>query len=134
MSNAETIRAMFAAFNRQDSAAATAPVHPEIVWDMTHCPIEDLRGVYRGREGSEQVWRRWLEAWEQVEVPEMEVVEAGEHVFVWIPAQRNRGRTSGIEVTMEPYGWVWTFRDGRIVHAGIYDDRRSALDAAGLEQ
>lgn len=132
MTNVEVVREMYAAFLRRDFAAAMAPIHPDVVWDVTRSPVDDLRGVYHGHAGMTRLWTLWLEAWETVAIEDAEYLDGGEHVFVWTDAQRNRGRASSIEVTMDPYGWVYTFADGRIMRATFFDDRDDALSAAGL--
>jgi len=133
MSNIETVREMMAAFARRDLKASVAPIHPDIVWDFTRGPVEDLRGVYEGAEGSRRLWGRWLDAWETIDAQDPELIDAGEHVFMWVEGQVMRGKTSGIEVKMDPYAWVWTFEDGKVVRGATYGDRAEALSAAGLE-
>ena len=133
MTNAETVRAMFEAFARRDMAASAEPLHPDIVWDARQVPVDDIRGVYRGRAAVAGFWRSWLEAWETVDPGSYDVLEAGDKVFVWLEGQVNRGRVSGIEVQQQPYGFVWTFRDGQAVALTLYTDRAEARAAAGLE-
>jgi ketosteroid isomerase-like protein len=133
MSNADTVRAMFEAWARGDMAASAEPLHPEIVWDATRVPMDDLRGVYHGREGVSRFWRGWLSAWETIEPGEPELVDGGDRVVVWLDGQVNRGRGSGIEVRQPPYAFVWTFRDGLAIRMELHVDRAEALAAAGLE-
>ncbi len=134
MSNAELVREMYAAFLQRDWPRAIEPIHPQVVWDATRMvEVEDLRGTYRGHEGMTQLWGRWLEAWETIPIDDPEIVDGGEHVLVWTEEQKNRGRASGIEVTMQPYGWVYTFEDGKIVRATFFADRDEAMSAAGLD-
>ena len=52
---------------------------------------------------------------------------------MWVAGQVNRGRTSGVEVGQPAYGWVYTFRDGKVVHLEFHHDRAEARSAAGLE-
>jgi ketosteroid isomerase-like protein len=133
MSNADKVRAMYDAVQTGDMATASELLHPEVVWDVTRSPVEDLRGVYEGPEGTVRLWSGWLDAWESISIPEPDYVEAGQHVVAWSGGgQVNRGRSSGIEVEMEAFGWVWTFEGGRIVRATMYTDRDEALSAAGL--
>ena len=134
MSNVETVRGMFDAFHRRDAAAARAPLHPDIVWDATRVPTPDLEGVYHGVEGVADFWRRWLAAWEAIDFGqrEPEFLEHGDKVLVWVEGQVNRGRASGVEVEMPPFGFLWTFQDGRAVRMEFHRDRSEALAAAGI--
>jgi ketosteroid isomerase-like protein len=133
MSNADLIRQMWDAFERRDTEAARTILHPDIVWDATRLEMPDGAEVYRGYDGVAEFWRRWLGAWETLNIPEPEVIEAGDKVFVWVEGQVNRGRTSGIEVEQPPFGFVWTFEEGRAVRMELHADRDDALTAAGLD-
>jgi ketosteroid isomerase-like protein len=104
--------------------------HPKIEWDASRHPLPDLAGICRGREATLRWWRRWLDAWEAVQV-EYELVEAGDRV-VGLFHQRMRGHYTGIDVASGKYAMVFTFRDGLIVHATFYARRSEALEAVGL--
>jgi ketosteroid isomerase-like protein len=144
--NVEVVRAMIevfrkrdraadAGFGNRDRAAVAEALHPEVEWDATRTPVDDLRGMYHGLDGVAEFWRRWLEAWETVEFDVPELIDAGDCVFVWIENQKMRGKGSGVEVDLPfPYGWVLTFRDEKIMRTVIYTDRHEALEAAGLRE
>ena len=132
MSNADLIRAMWDGFRRGDAEAQLGPLAPDIVWDATRVPMPDIAGVYHGLEGVGDFWRRWLAAWETIEVPDPDITEAGDKALVWVDGQVNRGRSSGIEVRQPPFGFVWTFRQGRAVRMELYADKAEALSAVGL--
>jgi ketosteroid isomerase-like protein len=106
--------------------------HPKIEWDACNHPLPDLAGVYRGSEATLRWWRRWLDAWEAVQV-EYELVEAGDRV-VGLFHQKMRGHYTGIDVASGKYAMVFTFRDGLIVHAKFYARPSQALEAAGLSE
>jgi ketosteroid isomerase-like protein len=106
--------------------------HPKIEWDASTHPLPDLAGIYRGRAATLRWWRRWLDAWEAVQV-EYELVEAGDRV-VGLFHQRMRGHYTGIDVASGKYAMVFTFRDGLIVHAKFYARRSEALEAVGLSE
>ena len=132
MSNADLIHVMWDAFTRRDDEAMLAPLHPDIVWDASRVPMPDVAGVYHGIDGVRDFWRRWLAAWETVEVPDPEPVEVGDVVFVWVDGQVNRGRASGIAVPQPPFGFVWWFENGRAVRMELHTSKPKALAAAGL--
>ena len=106
--------------------------HPKIEWDASAHPLPDLAGIFRGREATLRWWRRWLAAWEAVQV-EYELIEAGDRV-VGLFHQRMRGHYTGIDVASGEYAMVFTFRDGLIVHAKFYAQRSEALQAVGRSE
>jgi ketosteroid isomerase-like protein len=82
-------------------------------------------------EGFVDAMRGWLSAWERpLTIEAEEFIESGDRVLVlitWI----GRGKGSGAQFE-SPGAHLWTFRDGRVVHYGVYRDRdeaRAALEA-----
>jgi ketosteroid isomerase-like protein len=109
-------------------------VDPEIEWDASRLDrmIPDLAEVYRGHEGVRTYWRRWFEAWRDLEFEIQDVRGAGEDVVVLIRNQRQWGRHTGIETQLPPYAQVFTLRDGLLVRWRTFPDQDSALRAVGL--
>jgi ketosteroid isomerase-like protein len=140
--NVETVRQLAEAFRIRrtaergdpDQTAAIEARNPQIEWDATRTPVRDIRGTYHGREEVAAWWRRWLEAWDSVDFKVSEVTDADDHVLLWIEEQKMRGKGSGIEIDAPPYGWVFTFRGGRVMRVAMYLERRGALEAAGLSE
>jgi ketosteroid isomerase-like protein len=133
--NVEVVQGMFEAFRLGDAAAAAEPLHPKVEWDATRSPVDDLQGMYHGLDGVTEFWRRWLEAWETMEWDDPpELIDAGDHVVQWVTRQKMRGRGSGIELETPPFGFVYTFRDGKVVRVTHYTDKREALEAVGLRE
>src|SRR2546423_15371259 len=83
-------------FGDRDQAALAEVVDPELEWDATRTPIEELRGTYHGVEAVAAWWRRWLEAWDTLDFEESELIDAGDHVFLWIERQKMRGKGSSV--------------------------------------
>src|SRR4051812_43612091 len=77
---------------------------PEIEWDATGASdlVPDLADVYTGREGVRTYWRRWLDAWRDLEFDVEEYLDAGEDVVVLICNQHQWGRHSGIVTELPP--------------------------------
>jgi ketosteroid isomerase-like protein len=121
-----------ASIGERELAAITDALDPDIEWDATRTFVEDLGGTYHGHNRVAEWWGRWLEAWETIEFEMTELIDAGDHVFLWIQHQTMRGRGSGLEVDAPPYGWVFTFRDGKMTRGALYLEREEALEAAGL--
>jgi ketosteroid isomerase-like protein len=105
---------------------------PDIEMDSTENSILDVSGVYRGKDAVRQVWREWLAAWEYLRF-EYELVDAGERVVMLFDL-RMRGRSTGIEMPFGKVAWVYTFRDGLIVHEKFYMSQAEALEAVGLSE
>jgi ketosteroid isomerase-like protein len=109
-------------------------VDPEIEWDASRLDemIPDLAGAYQGHEGVRTYWRRWFEAWSDLEFEIEEVRDKGDDVVVLIRNQRQRGRTTGIWTDLPPYAQVFTLRDGKLVRWRTFPDQEAALEAVGL--
>jgi hypothetical protein len=105
---------------------------PDIEMDSTENSILDISGVYRGKDAIKQVWREWLAAWENLRF-EYELVDAGERVLMLFDL-RMRGRSTGIEMPFGKVAWVYTFKDGLIVHEKFYMSQAEALEAVGLSE
>ena len=114
----------------RDAARAVEFFHPDLELDTTRVPMADLRGIHRGPVEVAEFWRRWLEAWETVEV-EFELTGAGDQVLAEVK-QNMRGKGSGIEIEFPDHWQVFTFREGRIIGHTIFLDEAEALEAAGL--
>ena len=130
--NVEIVREILQAFAERDRVTATRPLDPQIEWDATRSPVDDMRGTYEGLDGVVDFWRRWLGAWKTIEIGEPELSDGGDQILGWFAGQRNVGRHSGIEVEMPEFGFLYTFRAGKIIRVTLYTDRAEALEAAGL--
>ena len=84
-------------------------------------------------KGADQIlaqMRRWLSAWEEPLVIEVEeFIESGDRILVLI-RWRGRGKGSGVEMAAEG-AHLWTFRDDRVVSWDVYRDRDEARAALG---
>ena len=133
--NVEVVNALFEAFLRRDVKTMESLMAPEVEWDATRFAglIPDLAGVYRGAEGTRRFWRTWLSSWKDLRF-EYELRDTGEDVVALIYNQRQWGHHSGIETELPPYAWLYTLREGKVIHASFYPDQESALEAAGLRE
>ena len=105
---------------------------PDMELDTSEGSVLDVSGVYRGTDAVNQFWREWLAAWETLRF-EYELVDAGERVLMLFDL-RMRGRSTGIEMPFGKVAWVYTFRDGLIVHMKLYMSQAEALEAVGLSE
>jgi ketosteroid isomerase-like protein len=131
--DAEAFRAGTSESDREAMIAKLADRwDPDIEVELAGGPVLDLSGVYRGTDAVRQFWREWLAAWETLQF-EYELVDAGERI-VELFDLRVRGRSTGIEVPFGKVAWVYTFRDGLIVHMKFYVSQSEALEAVGLSE
>jgi ketosteroid isomerase-like protein len=81
-------------------------------------------------EGFVQVMRDWLGAWERpITVQADEFISAGDRILVLV-RWSGRGKGSGAQIEAEG-AHIWTFRNGLVVHIGVYRDRDQARAALG---
>ena len=138
--NVELLRASIEAFragtsesDREAMLTKNAELSdPDIELDASDAPVLDINGVYRGTAAVQQYWREWLAAWETNQF-EYELVDAGDRI-VQLFDMRMRGRSTGIEMPFGKVAWVYTFRDGLIVHMKLYMSHAEALEAVGLSE
>ena len=127
--NVEIVRATYAAYNRGDVDAALQYTAPEFELDWTRA-VGPQRGVYR-LDQARAFFVDFLETFEFTRVEPDEFIEVGDQVVV-PQTGYIRGR-DGIEVTAR-IALVWTLRDGAIVRVCLYQQKREALEAAGLSE
>ena len=107
----------------------TSILDPEVAYEDTTLP-DHVGETYRGHEGVARATERWLEPYEEVTIELEQVVGAGDRL-VSIHRVRGKARYTGIEAE-GPVAYIWTFRDGKVVHFRSYRDPDEALEAAGL--
>jgi ketosteroid isomerase-like protein len=140
--NVEFVRAALAAYQNPAMISVLASgeldlqlVDPDVEWDASRLTemIPDLAGVYRGHDGVRKYWRRWFEAWSDLEF-DFELRDAGDEVVALIQDQRQWGRHTRICTEVPPYAQVWTLRDGKLVRWRTFPEQDAALKAVGLEE
>ena len=94
---------------------------PEIEVDTSETPVLDISGVYRGRNAVKRFWREWLAAWESMRF-EYELVDAGDRGVMLFDMQM-RGRSTGIDMPFGKVAWLFTYRDGLLIHQKFYMDQ-----------
>lgn len=134
--NVEIVRRLAEDFKHRRHERPFEVYAEDIVWDASGFEgmISEIADIYHGHEGVRRFWRLWLEAWSDIEFEVEDIVDAGDHVVMLIRNQRMWGRHSGLEVGIEPYAHVYTFRDGLVVRWRAYRDQESALAAVGIER
>ena len=103
----------------------------KVTYEDTTLP-DHIGEAYRGHEGVARATERWLEPYEELTIELEKIVGAGD-CLVSIHRVRGKARYTGIEAE-GPVAYLWTFRDGKVIHFRSYRDPEEALEAAGLRQ
>jgi ketosteroid isomerase-like protein len=139
--NVQIVRALLEAYRNPEAMALLASgdldlsiADPEIEWDASRLDqmIPDLAGVYHGHDGVRTYWRRWFEAWRDLEFEVEDLRDSGDDVVALICNQRQWGRHTGIPTKLPPYAQIFTLRDGVLVRWRTFPDQQLALEAVGL--
>ena len=85
---------------------------------------------FHGPAGVVEEAKRWEEMWSDYRFEVQDLVDAGEKV-VLLYRQVGKSKESGVEVE-EQAAWVYTLRDGKIARVEMFQDRETALRAAGV--
>jgi ketosteroid isomerase-like protein len=88
----------------------------------------DLETVFYGHDGYLQLWRYWLDAFEDIRWDPEEILDFGDRLLV-TAQQRGRGSGSGVAVS-ESVFQLFTVRRGLVVRQEDFLDRSKALEAA----
>jgi ketosteroid isomerase-like protein len=104
---------------------------PKVTYEDTTLP-DHVGEAYRGHGGVARATERWLEPYEWLTIELEQIVGAGDRL-VSIHRARGRARYTGIEAE-GPVAYLWTFRDGKVIHFQSYRDPEEALAAAGLRE
>jgi ketosteroid isomerase-like protein len=127
--NADIVRRAFDAFSRRDLTTLLILADPEIEFITATARVAGRAEPYRGYDGLRTYLADVARVWQELRLEPEEFVEVGDvvvctgRVYAW-----GVGR-----VVDSPGGWVWRLRQGRLVEGHVYDTRREALVAGGLE-
>jgi uncharacterized protein len=134
--NVEIVGSLLAAGANMDKQALLAAL-PELIAQSCDPDIEWVEDpqradgrVYRGHEGVQQSFERWLEQWDEYGYEAERLVDCGEDVLL-IARERGTGRTSGASVSSRIFA-VYTIRAGKIARYREFYDEKLALQTVGL--
>jgi ketosteroid isomerase-like protein len=129
--NVEVARQFLDAVTRRDLARLIALSDPEVEW-RSFFALGEEGGAYRGHAAFSQYISDLSDAWEIVR-PEPDVgVEVGE-VVVLIGRVHYRGKASGVE-TESAAGWMFKFRDGKVLRCRAFREPEQTLQTLGLSE
>ena len=121
--NAENLRAFWKAWNPGGEMDLSL-LDPEVEYEDSNLP-DHVGEIYRGHEGVARATERWLEAYESLTLELERIAGAGDRL-VSIHRARARARYTGIDEEGR-LAYVWTFRDGKVIHFRSYRDPGEAL-------
>lgn len=122
--NVELVRQLWSAFERGGMDAVYEIADPDVEWQ----PYGGGGVVYRGHDGLRDYMEERRSRGEQTEARLYSAFAKGDYVVA-----RGEVRIRGEHgmVTMQP-GWLYEFRDGRLVRFQGFPTQEAALRAAGL--
>lgn len=125
----ELLEQSFAAVQRGDVAWFEDMTAPDVV--LVQPPeVPDFK-TYEGPTAIAEAMADWPTQWEDFRMDLLEIVDAGDDVYVTATRHRGRGRESGIEMDFQVF-YVTRSRDGKLARMEMFFTREQALGAAGL--
>jgi ketosteroid isomerase-like protein len=121
--NAEKLRAFWEAWTPGGEMDMSL-LDPDVIYEDSNLP-DHIGDEYRGHEGIARATERWLEPYESMTIELERIVGSGDRL-VSIHRGRSKARCTGIEEE-GPLAYLWTFRDGRVIHFRSYRDPEEAL-------
>ena len=107
-------------------------VDPDGVYESAVLP-DQAGETYRGVDAWTRAAETWLEPCEWMVVDVEQVLDAPEDRVVSLHRVRMKMRQTSLEFEMA-LAYVYTFKDGTVVHIRAFGDHAHALKAAGLEK
>jgi hypothetical protein len=127
--NVEIAREAIATYSRTGKPPENL-FDPEVtVWESPELPGE-LAG--KGLGNLARVNENLLDSFEEWSIEQEKFFDLGERILVFVRFCA-RGKTSGVQVDA-PLAYLLTLRDGRVIEWGLFGDRSTALEAAGLSE
>jgi ketosteroid isomerase-like protein len=127
--NVDLVRRFEESWTRRDLDAALECVHAEVELDWSDS-MSPFKGTYKGHNGLARLWTDLLDAWDHFSPEAVEAVECGPDDLITADVVRARGKGSGIDTESRGAMW-WTFRDGKIVRAKMFQTMDEAVEAVG---
>ena len=119
--------AAWAAFSR---TIATL-IAPDYAYEDDILP-DHVGETYHGLDGQRRAWSTYAEPYEELAY-DLERIVGSSDRFVSIHRVRAKARQSGIAHDFQ-VAYIWTYRDGKLVHCRAFRHAHQALKAAGLEE
>jgi ketosteroid isomerase-like protein len=106
-------------------------------YDRDAVYVNDARdpdaGIHRGIEAVRQQVGRWVEAYPDLQVEPLEIIQtSGNQAFVWVRFS-GHGAESGVPISME-LAHIVTVKGSKVLRVEEYSDRADGLKAVGLSE
>ncbi len=128
--NVEIARQAFDALNRDDPSFLMKHAAPDFVFDFSRSRSFD-GGVF-GLDEMPAFQEAFGGLWESMRWEPEEFIGAAGDRLVTVQTAYMRGRDDIVVPTRG--AWLWLFRDGRVARITFFQERREALEAAGLSE
>ena len=126
----DNLRAFWETWSTSD-APDLSLLDPDVTYEDTILP-DYVGETYRGHEGVARAVARWFEPFSEITISLERIVGEGD-CLVSIHRVRTKARHTGIEFE-SLLAYVYTVREGKVIHFKSFWDPQQALDAAGLEE
>ena len=131
--NVDLARRVLDTLARRDVSALVELSDPEVWWHSFFAEVTFGRGGgYRGHDGIRQYVRDLNDAWEIVRAEVDDAIGVGS-IALLVGRIHYRGKASGVE-TASPAGWMFKFRDGKVLRFRAFREPEQVLEAAGLSE
>ena len=127
--NVALARGVLDALHARDAEALIAISDPDVEWFSFFAISEG--GVYRGAEGMKHYMRDLTEAFGEIDPQVDDGIGIGD-TAVLVGRIFYKGRESGVEASSEA-GWVFKFRDDKVILFRAFRDPEQALGAIGAD-
>ena len=128
--NVDNLRAFWETWNTSE-APDLSLLDPEVTYEDTILP-DHVGETYRGHEGVARAVARWFEPFSEITISLERIVGEGD-CLVSIHRVRTKARHTGIEFE-SALAYLYTLREGKVIHFKSFWDPQQALDAAGLKE
>jgi ketosteroid isomerase-like protein len=130
---ARSVRRGYAAGNRRDFDVLVMRMDAENEYRPSRDLMPpDVEHSFHGHAGFIQLWRYWMDAFEDIRWDPEEIIDLGDR-FLVSTHQSGHGSGSGVAMS-EPVFQLFTLRRGFVVRQEDFLDRSKALAAAGLRE
>jgi uncharacterized protein len=129
MSNVDTLRSGYEAFNQGDLDTAMEPFADDIRWENPNAQQLANPGVTEGKDQVRQGFVDFVQDWDQLMISADEFIEQGDTVVV-LGHTEAKAKETGRQVKL-PFAHVWRFSDGKAQRVQTLTDTALAAEALG---
>jgi ketosteroid isomerase-like protein len=128
--NVEIVQQLLDAIAQRDLSRLIASTHPDVEWRSFFALGEG--GKYSGHDRMPQYLDDLREAFEYLRPEPTDLLDAGD-IVVGVGRIHYCGKESGVE-NESPAGWMFKFKDGKVICFRAFREPERALEAVGLDE